>query len=248
MANTPQVIQKDLGLVTAYGYALAGGYQGTEAEFITDFTRLMNGRVHSDYTFDTIAQMNAAILAGQVEENATIYCKEEKGNNNMQVRILPTRTDLFDGRGQVLVETSILVYGNITYLRNVVTALEDIEWSGVVGSMWFFCDYDKHNPGDDIDYILSPESVGVPQGSSAHDLYTCGLVSIDYSNYNYPFRNKLVYTFYQYDDHTAEENPRIYICYGLENASGEKINIPKDSQFAINHVFINRIGHEFDNV
>ena len=81
MANTtPQIIQKDLGLVTAYGYALAGGYQGTEAEFIEDFGKLMNGRIHSDFTFDTIAQMNAAIQTGSVPENATIYCKEETGS------------------------------------------------------------------------------------------------------------------------------------------------------------------------
>jgi hypothetical protein len=38
------IIQKDLGLVTAYGYALAGGYQGTEEQFKIDFANLMAGR------------------------------------------------------------------------------------------------------------------------------------------------------------------------------------------------------------
>lgn len=44
MANTtPEVITKDLGLVTAYGYALAGGYTGTEEQFKSDFAKLMQG-------------------------------------------------------------------------------------------------------------------------------------------------------------------------------------------------------------
>lgn len=38
------VIQKDLGLVTAYGYALAGGYTGSEEQFKTDFAALMSGQ------------------------------------------------------------------------------------------------------------------------------------------------------------------------------------------------------------
>ena len=39
-----EVIQKDLGIVTAYGYALAGGYQGTEAQFETAFAALLSGQ------------------------------------------------------------------------------------------------------------------------------------------------------------------------------------------------------------
>lgn len=40
-------IQKDLGLVTAYGYALAGGYQGTEEQFKQDFAALISGQYNS---------------------------------------------------------------------------------------------------------------------------------------------------------------------------------------------------------
>jgi len=46
MAQT-DIIQKDLGLVTAYGYALAGGYQGTEEQFKQDFAALMKGQYNA---------------------------------------------------------------------------------------------------------------------------------------------------------------------------------------------------------
>lgn len=45
------IIQKDLGLVTAYGYALAGGYQGTEEQFKCDFAALMNGEMCRSYDY-----------------------------------------------------------------------------------------------------------------------------------------------------------------------------------------------------
>lgn len=54
MAST-DIIQKDLGLVTAYGYALAGGYQGTEEQFKQDFAALMNGHYKADVEIKDIS-------------------------------------------------------------------------------------------------------------------------------------------------------------------------------------------------
>ena len=123
------IIQKDLGLVTAYGYALAGGYQGTEEQFKVDFAALMSGQYAA---LGNKPSINGVTLIGnKSSEDLNIQSGSEIDfthvfANDLFETIDTNRVDSF---------TSSLAYadiGNDTYLVefSCVVALKSVPFTG----------------------------------------------------------------------------------------------------------------------
>jgi hypothetical protein len=239
MANdTPRIIQKDLGLVTAYGYALAGGYEGTEQQFIEDFAKLMQGRMHNDYTFTTIAEMNAAIQAGQIEDGATIYCKEEKGTINNEVR-QEDISDLFTAYDDCCTPN---VYstdcGNITfislqlYLAKTITIPYKSDYAFISA---LDLDYETYS-------YLEPCILDKFFGNQKHAEiigYSADPFQLDeyYPNSMEVKRNTSIQPYVNIS-HNFDNS--INIKYVLRNQSREDVTITKSAKLIIDHFFINR--------
>lgn len=238
MANdTPRIIQKDLGLVTAYGYALVGGYEGTEQQFIEDFAKLMQGRMHNDYTFTTIAEMNAAIQAGQIEDGATIYCKEEKGTINNKVRQEDV-SDLFESNvcDFKVFETDC---GNNTFATVSFRFNTDVVLP-------------RANDGFVMDYpIISALAVDYDtcdfllpcSNSDSHS--TAHIIGFSGENYGWntlgkEYRNNQNIRPFQWYS-TNAETEKVTIHYGLRNFDQDNdITIERTCILIIDHFFISR--------
>ena len=134
MANdTPKVIQKDLGIVTAYGYALAGGYQGTEAQFIQDFNAMISGQYNA---LGNKPSINGVTLQGnKTSANLGLQNALTAGENITIVNDVISATgggggsftfeqidvsDYFIGENTAVVEAKAFVCGSLTYLAAAI--------------------------------------------------------------------------------------------------------------------------------
>ena len=115
------IIQKDLGLVTAYGYALAGGYQGTEEQFKRDFAALMSGQ----YTaLGNKPSINGVTLVGNkttedlgIETGAKLKRYE---SDSASGEVFTTSLNASS------VLSCLYTYGNISFITLTVVPDEDI--------------------------------------------------------------------------------------------------------------------------
>lgn len=78
------VVIRDMGLATAYGYALAGGYTGTEAEFIEAVTRSAQYATNAQASAETAEQ--AKTDAQTAEANARSWAEYAEAHGT-QVRM-----------------------------------------------------------------------------------------------------------------------------------------------------------------
>ena len=77
---TNDYIEKDLGIVTAYGEAVAGGYTGTRAEFQAILSRMANGfSEYSTKVFNGWKQFSAGTSSGDMSFSISMTGKTHVG-------------------------------------------------------------------------------------------------------------------------------------------------------------------------
>lgn len=161
MAQT-DIIQKDLGLVTAYGYALAGGYQGTEEQFKIDFANLMAGRYSgSQYTSYAYNRTSSSDI-----DNPFVL-----ENGNAQI-------NYFD----------VGCYGNITHLSMRIELTDDtlIDTSVLSSKLSFYARMSDKIVSDDVYLKLMPQAA---RSGVMGVLGISRIMNNSFGNYVFPFFN-----------------------------------------------------------
>lgn len=216
MANeAPNVIQKDLGLVTAYGYALAGGYTGTEAQFIEDFNALISGQYSA---LKNKPSINGVELDGD-------KTSEELGiQTQIVTETYKDLTDLFTSNyGDTY--TSILRCGQLTHLTISTILSEDTAIRGGLGLCVATVYSDK-----DADMIqrLRPKTVG--------DRY-CGILGFEQYGSHSAFDSTLYYPDFWITRDV--DGTRVQFHYSVNRWAGDYPTIPSGKVITFSHFFIN---------
>ena len=232
---TGDIITKDLGLVTAYGYALAGGYEGTEAQFKEDFAALMSGQ----YTaLGNKPSINGVTLTG----NKTSADLGISGGADLEYFYQSDITkEPFVPDSNFATLSSMYVYGNISSLSLTLTAKKAITISAGETSAAITARLSdgRISAADLCKYCPAEKLTGTRGGTTSYSYAeVVGLAS----NLNPDIGEYL--TPYTYCNHTISsgELTELWMWYRLENISSESYTIPSGTVIVIDNFFLNRAG------
>lgn len=231
------IIQKDLGLVTAYGYALAGGYQGTEEQFKRDFAALMSGQ----YTaLGSKPSINGVTLVGNktsadlgIQTGATLHEYSTRFSSDVTLSSEPfTAWD----ENIEYVFSDLYTYGNISYLSLSVKLANDITVShyGFTG----LCLFEKPSSTEDKELFKKyyPISLRASYNSSSFSETDASFVGFAYHAYNHESEIKYFKPQYWYD---LGHN---FLGLAVENSTSESKTLSADNSLLFVCTFMNHIG------